>query len=250
MLLSVVIISWNSRCFLKKCLTSLTGLLSQKDVELIWVDNGSADGAADYVKAHFPEAKTIILPKNKGVAYARNRGVEISSGRYILFLDDDTEATAEAVDNLMEYMGRHPEVGVLGCALRDSAGRLQASFKGYPGVPVKVWNVLRGKLHIKPRKVSLPQNVIYPVYVIGACQLIRREVFDKTGLLDEEIFYGPEDADFCIRTRQAGWQIAYIPHVSIRHHWRRITTRSLSSKASRAHIRALRHFWRKHRRLW
>lgn len=234
---------------LREALRSLRPLAARREVEIIWVDNGSTDGAARFVAEHYPQVKVKVLPENKGVAYARNRGVEISRGHFILFLDDDTEASAEAIDTLVNYLETHPEVGIAGCALRNKEGALQASFKPYPGLWRKVMNVLRVKLHLGDTQPKLPSAVIYPTYVIGACQLIRREVFDRVGLLDEAIFYGPEDADLCIRAHRHGWLTAYLPQVSIVHHWRRITSRSLTSPVSKAHIRALIHFWRKHRRL-
>ena len=241
---------------LERCLESLRPVLDRRDTELIWVDNGSTDGSAEYVRREFPGAKTRILPRNRGVAYARNRGVEMASGEYILFLDDDTEASADAIDTLIQYLDSHEDTGIIGCALRAADGQLQESFKGYPGLMCKIRNVLRSKLRRSNRPVALPADIIYPVYVIGACQMIRSEVFERVGLLDEAIFYGPEDADLCLRaahrgarTPQQGWRTAYLPQVSILHHWRRITTRSLTSPVSRAHIRALIHFWLKHRRL-
>lgn len=234
---------------LRQCLRSLEPVMSRREVETIWVDNGSTDGSAAFVREHYPGITAKLLPENKGVAYARNRGVELSTGRYILFLDDDTESTPDAIDTLINYLEAHPEDGIAGCALRDKAGRLQGSFKAYPGLWCKVKNVLRCKLRIKHPEVALPPAAIYPTYIIGACQLIRREVFEQVGLLDEAIFYGPEDADLCLRARKAGWHTVYLPQACILHHWRRITTRSLTSPASRAHIRALLYFWRKHRRL-
>ena len=249
MTLSIVIISWNSLPMLRRCLESLNPVLSRPDVELIWVDNGSTDGAADFMAERYPQARTRLLPENRGVAYARNRGVEMAKGRYILFLDDDTEASARAIDTLTGYLDANPQVGIAACALRDRDGNLQDSFKPYPGLWQKARNVLRSKFSGRPRTVELPAGVINPVYVIGACQMIRREVFEQVGLLDEAIFYGPEDADLCIRARKQGLETAYLPGVRILHHWRRITTRSLTAPASRRHIRALLHFWRKHRRL-
>lgn len=247
--LSIILISWNSLPMLKQCLRSLEPVMARRDVETVWVDNGSTDGSSDFVASHYSGIKVKLLPENKGVAYARNRGVELSAGRYILFLDDDTESTPEAIDTLVNYLETHPEAGIAGCALRDKEGRLQDSFKPYPGLWRKVKNVVRGKLRIKQREPALPPMAIYPTYVIGACQLIRREVFERVGLLDEAIFYGPEDADLCLRARRAGWLTVYLPQACMLHHWRRITSRSLISPASQAHIRGLVHFWRKHRRL-
>ena len=235
---------------LRRCLDSLASVLRREDVELVWVDNGSRDGSAAYMAAEWPQAVTELLPENRGVAYARNRGVELAQGKYILFLDDDTEADEDALEALMTYLDTHPEVGIAGCALRDGKGNLQDSFKAYPGLWQKVSNVVRGKLRRSRRQVELPPHVLHPAYIIGACQMIRREVFDRIGLLDVAIFYGPEDADFCLRAHKAGWLTAYLPQVCIRHHWRRITNRRLTSPIARAHARALVHFWIKHRRLF
>ena len=89
-----------------------------------------------------------------------------------------------------------------------------------------------------------------PFYIIGACQLIRRKTLEEVGPLDERIFYGPEDADFCLRAARRGWSTVYLPDVSITHHWKRITTRRPLSKIGRAHIRGLLHFYLKHRRIF
>lgn len=246
--LSVVILSWNSLAQLRPCLESLRGVLARPGVELIWVDNGSSDGAADYVAQAFPEARRIVLPENRGVAAGRNCGLRVARGENVLILDDDTEASAEAIDALSAHLREHPECGIAACALRDSGGRLQHSFKSYPGVGVKIANVLRAKLGRPDKEVKLPRGVIHPCYVIGACQMFRASLLREVGLLDENIFYGPEDADFCLRASKAGYSIDFLPQVSILHHWRRITSRSLTSAGSRAHIRALLYFWRKHRR--
>lgn len=245
--LSIIILSWNSLPVLRPCLESLRPLTQRDDVELIWVDNGSSDGASDYVAENHPRAMRILLPGNRGVAAGRNEGLKQARGRYILILDDDTEATSEAIEALMRHLDSVPSCGIAACALRNERGELQDSFKSYPGFGVKVANVLRGKLGLK-KSVRQPEKLIHPCYVIGACQMIRREVIERIGLLDDNIFYGPEDADFCIRARKAGYTIDYLPEVSILHHWRRITTRRLGSDISRRHIEGLRYFWRKHHR--
>lgn len=247
MQLSIVIISWNSLRMLKRCLEALSDVIRRPEVELIWVDNGSTDGSSEWMMENFPEARVKILDKNYGVAYARNRGVEMSRGEYVLFLDDDTEAGRKPVDAMLDFMRAHPGAGICGTALRDSKGNLQDSFKAYPGLGVKVGNVLRSWLRIG-RKISPPAHVIEIDYIIGACQMIRRELFDRLGLLDENIFYGPEDADFCLRASEAGWKVCYLPNVSLTHHWRRATSVNPFSALGRKHLRALFYFYRKHKR--
>ncbi|MCM1291448.1 MAG: glycosyltransferase family 2 protein [Prevotella sp.] len=245
--LSIIIISWNSLPMLKSCLHSLSRTLTRQEIELVWVDNGSSDGAFDWMTANYPNATIIRLDHNHGVAYARNRGVENAKGEYILFLDDDTEASSRAIDAMTDYLHAHPNAGICGTALRDADGNLQDSFKPFPGLDVKVKNVVRAMLHIR-RKVTQPRHVIEVDYLIGACQMIRRKVFDTIGLLDENIFYGPEDADFCLRASQKGWKVVYLPNVNITHHWRRATTTNPFSSLGRKHIAALHYFYRKHHR--
>lgn len=245
MKLSIVIISWNSLPMLKACMRSLDESLAQPETELVWVDNGSTDGASSWMAEHYPDAVRIRLDRNYGVAYARNRGVEAATGDYILFIDDDTEPTLKALEAMTDYVRSRPQVGICGVALRDKEGNLQQSFKEYPGLRVKIKNVFKSLLGIK-EKVVAPKGPTEICYVIGACQLIRREVFDKIGLLDESIFYGPEDADFCIRARSAGYKTVYLPSVRILHHWRRATSRRILSPLGRKHFRALLHFYRKH----
>ena len=248
MKLSVILISWNSLHMLRRCLLSLHPVMAQPSIEIIWVDNGSTDGTADFVHTHYPSVRTILLNENCGVARARNHGIRNAKGEYILLLDDDTEASAEAINTLIAHLDSHPLTAIAGCALRSPQGELQDSFKPFPGLIRKIKNVIHSKLKLNQKPTPLPDTIIHPTYIIGACQMIRRKTLNSIGLLDEKIFYGPEDADICLRARHAGWSIDYLPSVSIIHHWRRITSRSLTSPASRRHIRALLYFWRKHKR--
>ncbi len=239
--ISLIVISHNSGERLKACLRSLQPVLGSGEAELIRVDNGSTDGSEC-----LPEGGVIRLDANRGVAYARNRGIEAARGRYILLLDDDTEASADAILGMAQYLDEHPGVGICGAALYDAEGHLQSSFKPYPGLGVKIRNLLLRT----DKEPQLPSSPIEPCYIIGACQMMRREVIDQCGLLDEAIFYGPEDADLCIRARQKGWATAYLPHLRIVHHWRRATRRRPWSRLSLMHARGLLHFWAKHRRLF
>lgn len=91
-------------------------------------------------------------------------------------------------------------------------------------------------------------NAFEVEYVIGACQLIRREVISDVGYLDDNIFYGPEDADYCLRARLAGWKIVYLPYVSFMHDYQQMTNKRLFSKMSFIHLKSLIYFFIKHKR--
>ena len=256
MQLSVVLICWNSLTYLREALASLQDTLqATADSEIIVIDNGSTDGTDRFIAENYKGITYRRLPQNKGVAYARNRGIELAKGNFVWLLDDDTVTNREALATMLQYMQQHLECGICGCQLTCNNGEIQQSYKPYPGLKIKMRNVLRSILHCKgnpsdPYKEQLATGQPFePVYIIGACQLIRREVIEKAGLLDENIFYGPEDADYCLRTRALGWQIAYLPQVNIIHHWKRITNRNLFSTIARKHTEALIYFYRKHRKI-
>lgn len=249
--LSVVILCWNSEARLRTLFPTLRKALQGIDAEVILVDNGSRH-PVDTLPAEYrlPAPKVIRLDRNYGVAYGRNRGMEAAQGEYVWLLDDDTEVNASAIATMLAHMEQHPNCGMCGCRLTDAEGIVQESYKSFPGLGVKLRNIL----HIKSKSPYLSElaesNVIHPTYIIGACQLIRHQVVLKIGLLDECIFYGPEDADFCLRAAKAGYTVDYLTTATIIHHWRRLTTTSPFSTMGRKHIKALFHFWHRHKRLF
>lgn len=248
---SVVILCWNSRKRLERLFPTLRETLAPYNAEVILVDNGSEQEAEPFAREYgLPGLKVIRLERNHGVAYGRNRGIEASKGKYVWILDDDTEVNPSALATMLTHMEQNPKCGVCGCRLTDANGIVQESYKPFPGLSVKLRNIL----HIKSKSPYLTElaesNIIHPVYVIGACQLIRHEVIRETGPLDERIFYGPEDADFCLRVAKAGYTVDYLTTATIIHHWRRLTTTSPVSPLGRKHIKALFHFWHRHKRLF
>lgn len=245
--LSVIIITWNQLSYLQECLHSLHPVMRREDVEVIIVDNGSNDGTDQYLARNYPQVRLHVNACNKGVAYARNRGLELSKGSKILFLDNDTIVNENAISGLEAYLDEHPQVGLCACRLVDGNNRIQDSFKPFPGLWLKVKNVLRITGHVPD--LQIPTSPFEPVYVIGACQMIRREVIDCIGLLDERIFYGPEDADYCLRIVAHGWKVVYLPQYMIIHHWRRATNKKLFSRLAWKHFCALCYFYAKYKRI-
>lgn len=246
--LSIVILTCNQRDLTLKCLASLEGVMSER-CELIVVDNGSVDGSAEAIRRLYPGVRLLVHSCNLGVSAGRNSGLREARGEYLMILDNDTIATPSAILGLMDYLKGHRDVGLVAPLLRSPEGRIQHSFKPYPGVWVKIRNVL-----MKKRNTSyvehVPSGEIEPFYVIGAAQMFRAELYRETGGLDERIFYGPEDADFCMQVRRLGYRVVLNPEYTIEHDWQRITTRRPWSAASRRHIGALLYFYVKHRRFW
>ena len=256
--LSVIIIGYNSWHYLEKNLNSLNFLLNRPDVEVIYVDNASTDKTRLKIKQLYPSVILIENSKNRGISVARNQGIKRTSGEYIWLLDSDTEIDVLPITTMLSFMDEHPEVGICGCKLFGQNGVIQASCRKFPTISGK----LKAALYILGKKINLPlytsfhqQNTYNKYwetpfevdYVIGACQLIRKSAQEKVGLLDENIFYGPEDADYCFRMKQAGYKVFYLPQVYFFHAYQQVSTYKIFSKLTREHLKGLLYYFWKHR---
>ena len=252
--LSIVIATWNARAFLEACLHSIHENTPKMSFEIVVVDNASTDRTQELLAA-FPEAQAIRNRTNRGVAPARNQGIQRSKGRYLLLLDADTTVTSGALDTLFEFMEGTPRAGLAGPKLVSQEGELQLTCRYFPTAFSKflrrvpfAWaqRLLKEELladwdHNSVREVD---------YVIGACQIIRREAFEDVGLLDENIFYGPEDIDYCIRMWRKGWAVCYNPFAIVVHHEQRMTKKRLFSELTWLHLRGLAYYFLKYRYLF
>ncbi|HOO56833.1 MAG TPA: glycosyltransferase family 2 protein [bacterium] len=248
--LSVVIITHNSRKLLEKCVGSVMHATRDVEYEVIVIENGSSDGSAEWLEGR-EDIRSIINEKNNGVAPARNQGLAVAKGRYLLILDVDTLVEPGSLDLLVSCMDAHPEVGLGAPKLTDGAGELQYTCRYYPTVMSKLYRRIPAEFARKRLEEEMMQDwdhagERYVDYVIGACQIFRREAFEAVGPLDESIFYGPEDIDYCIRMWRAGWKVMYFPQCVVRHLERRITTRLMSAMTLK-HAVGLAHFFLKHR---
>ena len=251
MTLSIVILTFNQRVHTLRLMDSLLPYLcSRKDVEAVIIDNGSSDGTTDAIMdklQSYPEIegrlRIIVEKENRGVAAGRNIGLNSSQSDFLLILDNDTIISGQAIDGLLNHLQNHPGCGICAPALYSPSGEPQLSAKPYPGLRLKLAHILRPGKELVREKEEMKKR--HPWYVIGACQMFRKSVFDKVGQLDEGIFYGPEDADYCARVRECGFTIDYLPEFSIIHDWRRVTRRNPISKLALKHFAGLLRFWSK-----
>lgn len=267
--LSIVLITWNSERFVSDCLASVFESSKQLSREIILVDNGSTDTTRQLIEPYtrFPEFTFIAKERNSGVAKARNIGMRQAKGQYIWLLDIDTVVNRDALLALMDFIKSNEACGICGCKLMNSRQQTQDSCRKYPSLRFKMLNVLGSMLakcrlteSLKEKVEALNESQFYreqmngeqpfeAEYIIGACQLMRKEVIEQVGLLDENIFYGPEDADFCLRAKAKGWKVFYLPAASFLHEYQQITSKRLFSYMSLVHTKALFYFFWKHKRL-
>lgn len=252
---SIIIITWKMSALLQRLLESIVVHTHGVSYEIVVVDNHSEDGTAEMVERCFPSVRLVRNDVNRGVAAARNQGFKAARGNYFLILDADMMLVENSVRILYEFVESHREVGVAGSMLVSPEGALQYNCKRYPTLGALLLRRLDAyELVHKSRTLQHHMmtdwdhaNIREVDYLIGACQMIRREALEKVGLLDERIFYGPEDIDFCIRMHRAGWKVMYDPSTRIIHYEQRMTKRKLFSPVSWKHLMGILYLYWKYR---
>ncbi|MDR3704417.1 MAG: glycosyltransferase family 2 protein [Paludibacteraceae bacterium] len=252
--LSIIILTWNSEKYIEACFESLLKSVQHLDYEILVVDNGSSDSSLSLLSKYLSNQITLIKnPTNEGVARARNKALLKVAGDRILILDIDTEINKEAIDGLIGLLEKDEHIGLCGCKLVSLTGEVQLSCRKFPSIRYKLYNLLVSRNIMLNNnesqfyKQDMNGNKPFEVdYVIGACQLFRRNILDEVGYLDEHIFYGPEDADFCLRIKKAGWKVVYLPTVSLIHHYQQISNKKIISKMSFLHAKGLAYYFLKH----
>ncbi len=251
--LSVVILNWNSLNYIEPCLQSVREAIPLGvETEIIIIDNGSTDGSVQHIKNRHTDVKLIENNRNKGVAPARNQGFIITEGKYILLLDIDTIVRNNAIEVLIQTMQSNDRIGLCGPRLVGTEAKLQFSCRNFPSVLSKVYRQFPDNLqnyllkeeelrcwdHSSQREVG---------YVIGACQLIRKDALQKVGLLDSRMFYGVEEIDFCLRLWKNGWKVVYNPKSVVVHHEQRLSRKWGLSRLQIEHVKSLVLYFLKHR---
>jgi GT2 family glycosyltransferase len=220
--LSIIIVSFNAREDLDRCLQSILGSPPPMSHEIIVVDNGSVDGSADAVRRH-GSVVLIEAGTNLGFAAANNRGIRASQGELLLLLNSDTVVPAGAVDQLVAVLRARPEVAVVGPRLVDATGRAELSFGRMitPLAEIRQRRLIRGHYRgdpaISQAVEAMTRREQHPDWVSGACLLVRRSDAEAVGLLDERFFMYTEDVDFCAAIRGRGRQILFTPDVVVTH---------------------------------
>ena len=219
---SIIIVSFNARADLERCLESLHASPPAASHEIIVVDNASSDGSADAAR-RWPDVRVIETGANLGFARANNDGIRASAGAHLLLLNGDTIVPPHAIDRLLDDLRQHADVAVVGPRLVDAEGRAELSFGRMIGPLNELWQkrLVRGHEKRHP-KISafvdqLTRREHSPDWVSGACLLVRRTDAEAVGLLDERYRMYTEDVDFCAAIRARGRRIRFTPVVEIVH---------------------------------
>lgn len=219
-LVSVIVLNYNGKDVLEECIKSILNS-NYPRVEVIVIDNGSADESYMIAKKYEPQVKLIKSPHNLGYSAGNNLGIRVAKGKYVFLVNNDAIIHPDCIYELVKTASSDPQIGILGCKvyykntriIQHAGGKLDLSTISLPHIGVFEED------HGQYDEVSDVN------YVSGVAMMVKREVIDKIGLLDEHYFAYWEDVDYCFRARRAGFRIVYVPSAIVEHHesfsWKR-----------------------------
>ncbi|MBS4001150.1 MAG: glycosyltransferase family 2 protein [Desulfobulbaceae bacterium] len=261
--ISIIIINYNQKNFLKVCFKGILKLMSKINYEIIIVDNASTDGSQEILtgfKIKDLRLKVILNNQNLGFGAGCNKGIKISHGEYILILNPDIAVLENSIDSLVKFMEENKKVGIVGPQLLNPDRTIQKSCFRYPcwHMPI-LRRTMLGKLPWAKEKLNdylmsdfNHQSTKKVDWILGAALMLRKEMIKKIGLFDERFFLYFEDIDLCRRANKKGWDVVYCPDSKMFHYHQRDSARlgifSIFSSFTRIHIvSAVKYFlkWRK-----
>jgi len=248
-------LTWNSVAYLERCVTSIENALNGSGItyEILMLDNGSSDGTPQLLtrlaESRGGRIRLYFEKSNTGTTRSRNRLFREARGAYVCVMDSDVELAAGVIDTLLPILANDRHIGIVAPRVEYPSGAWQKSFDRFPTVTDKINRFLRLR-DIEQKEGRAMEGRVEPFhvdYLISAFWLMRRDLLDTVGLLDEEFFYAPEDVDFCLRVWKAGFRILYVPSVTIVHHTQEISRGLKVNRAKFAHVKGLAYYFVKHR---
>lgn len=235
--ISILIVSFNTRDYLSRCLASIPQAIEGHAVENIVIDNGSTDGTQAMLIEQFSHVQLIQNQTNLGFGRANNLGALAARGRTLLLLNSDCDLQTGALTRMLGALDRDPSLGGVLCRLLNSDGSLQPSVhSSFPGP----WSLLGDLFFLSSLRFAIYRNPILHSWFLrrtirihsiahpvawggGACMLIRRDVYERVGGFDERFFMYCEDMDLCKRIGEEGYRLLFLPDAAAIHHWGRST---------------------------
>jgi len=225
--LSIIIVNFNAEKFLVECLDSIYAQTKQISFDIWVVDNNSIDASVPMVQQNFPQVNLIENKENIGFAKANNQSIARCTGDYILLLNPDTLILQNAIEKAVDFLDRNSTVGICGCKVLNEDRTLQLACRRSIPTPGVAFFRLTGLSRLFPNSKGMAKyNLTYlnpneaneVDAVSGAFLMIRRQVVDNIGKLDERFFMYGEELDWCLRTKKAGWKVMYYPDAEIIHY--------------------------------
>lgn len=253
--ISFVILTWNSEKYIKGCLESIFASLADSGLvyEILVVDNGSQDSSPEILKRYemaYPATVVpILLDRNMGTTVSRNMALRRVTGKYVCVMDSDVEVRAGVFQSLLDGLRQTSSVGMVVPQILYPSGKWQKSFDCVPTLTRKIdrfFNLRR----IEEEEARLLRDMSQSrdvEYAISAMWFFSTTLLHSVGLLDEKIFYSPEDVDYCIRIRKAGYRILYIPSATVVHHTQEISRGCKLNRAKFSHLLGLLYLFIKHK---
>jgi GT2 family glycosyltransferase len=254
--LSIIIVSTNEAHWLERCLRTVYAHAGEANLDVAVVDNDSSDGVAELIEERFAGARVVRCP-NRGFPHANNRALMTPVGRYVLFLNPDTEIVEGDLGELVALLEARPGVGLLGAKQLTGEGHLFPTIRRFPNAARALGEALTAE-SMPGRPSWLGERVLDPGeyererecdWTVGAFMLARREALLSAGFMDERFFLYCDEPDLCLRMRQAGWRILHSPAMTIVHHAGKagVKPRLAAQEAYARRLYAEKHFGRAHR---
>lgn len=251
MVISIIIVSFNTKDILRKCLSSVFSKKSGRAYEVFVIDNNSSDGSSQMLKDEFTTVNLIKSKENLGFAKANNQVLKRIKSKYVFLLNPDAEVIDDAIDKMIDFMERNNDVGILGPKLLNEDGSLQKERAAFPGLFDQILLLL--KLHRTPKL----NKFVYPDYdyeknseaehLMGSALMVRKKVFDEIGYFDEDFFVWFEEVDLEKRAKEAGWKIVYYSEAQVKHLVGRSTRQLNPFIRQTIWNKSLWHYFSKHR---
>jgi GT2 family glycosyltransferase len=255
MKLSIIIITYNSEHLIGPCLDSIYETIKDIDYEIIVIDNASSDNTVAFLQKKYPKINLVVNSENVGFARGVNQGIKKARGEFILLLNPDMRVLQGTINKSLAYLEKNSEIGILGCQFLYPNMRLQASFGNFPSLFTEflqttyLYKFLPWGRFIPESTISKKRfKKIHKVdWLSGGFMILRRDVFKKIGLFDENFFMYLEDIDLCFRARKAGFKIIYFPKAQVIHH-HMASTKKDPSRAIINELKSLIYYFKKYKK--
>lgn len=221
-LISVIIVSYNTRGITLKCLGALPGE-TRFSLEVIVVDNASTDGTAEAIAVNFPNVRLLRNQQNTGFSAANNQGMRVAQGGYFLLLNSDAFVQPGAIGKLLYFLEKNPRAGAVGPQLLNADGTLQRSCHRFP-TPARAWienlwisTLLSNHPTLGGYRFWNHDGERFVDFVSGACILVRRKTYEQVGGFDELFFMYAEETDWQRRMHGKHWLVGFTPDAKVVH---------------------------------